>query len=159
MSKPFHIHSSRISVVESLVYLLAHYSSLAIAGNSIYHNNPFSNYSASSGATGAVSLTWIPPRFFSLVSWKGSFQPPSSSGVLNHNLMRWRRGAGGGKSLYAVRACSTWLFDKNWMSPMSRIICSASFKQVASSTSAARSCASDSAGIRPALEKRVRDLT
>lgn len=79
-------------------------------------------YSASYGATGGVSLTWMPPLFLSLLSWKGSLQPPSSSGVLSHSLIRCLRGAGGGKSLYAVLACRTWLFDKNWISPMSKII-------------------------------------
>ena len=52
-------------------------------------------YSASRCATGATSSTWIPPLFFSSLSWNGSFHPPSLSGVANHNRIRCRRGAGG----------------------------------------------------------------
>lgn len=56
---------------------------------------PSRDYSASRGHTGGLSLTWIPPRFFSWLSWNGSFQPPSSSGVLSHSRIRCLLGAGG----------------------------------------------------------------
>lgn len=48
--------------------------------------------SASNLATGAVSSTWMPPRFLWSASWNGSLQPPSPTGVLNHRRIRWRRG-------------------------------------------------------------------
>lgn len=41
-------------------------------------------YSASRGQIGGLLLTWIPPRFFSSLSWNGSAQPPSDSGVASH---------------------------------------------------------------------------
>lgn len=42
-------------------------------------------YSASKGQIGGLLLTWIPPRFFSSLSWNGSAHPPSDSGVANHS--------------------------------------------------------------------------
>lgn len=56
------------------------------------------SYSASSGHIGGLLSTWIPPRFFSSLSWKGRAQPPSDSGVASHRRSKWRRGCGGGKS-------------------------------------------------------------
>lgn len=52
-------------------------------------------YSASSGACGGVSSTCTPPLFFSLLSWNGNLQPPSSSGVLNQSLIKCLLGIGG----------------------------------------------------------------
>lgn len=45
-------------------------------------------YSASRGHIGGLLLTWMPPRFFSSLSWKGSAQPPSDSGVASHSRSR-----------------------------------------------------------------------
>jgi hypothetical protein len=61
-------------------------------------------HSASKGQTGGWSLTWIPPLFLCAESWKGSFQPPSLSGVASHSLIKCLLGVGRAWSVYAVRA-------------------------------------------------------
>lgn len=99
--------------------------------------HPTTAYSASICAMGPTSPTCIPPLFLSSLSWNGRLHPPSCSGVASHNRIKCRLGNGGAWSLYAVLACRTCAFDKNCMSPTSRIICKDNLWQVASSTSAA----------------------
>jgi hypothetical protein len=116
-------------------------------------------HSASSGQTGGLSFTWIPPRFFSAESWNGSLQPPSLSGVASHNLIKCLLGFGGAWSLYSVRAWRTCSLLRNWISPTSRIMWSLNRWHVSSNTFAASICSALSFGIMPASMKRPRDFT
>lgn len=59
--------------------------------------------------------------------------------------------------MYSVLAWNTCSLDRNWISPTSRIMCKTRRLHVASSTSAASSCAGERGGIMPRSEKRVSD--
>lgn len=92
-------------------------------------------------------LKKTPPGYTSNPQKKKASTHPSPSGVPNHNLIRCLRGIGGAWSVYAVRACNTWLLLKNCMSPTSNTMCSANRSAVSSSTSAASHCCGDSGGM------------
>ena len=80
-------------------------------------------YSASRGALGGVLFTCTPPLFFSLLSGIGSAQPPSSSGVDNHNLRRCLLGAGGGKSVHRTSAIVYYLNGTHKEKKLTLVLC------------------------------------